>query len=53
MKVGYNKAARLIEQLEAAGAIAKADGVKPREVLVSSVSEILGSPSEDSMLEES
>jgi S-DNA-T family DNA segregation ATPase FtsK/SpoIIIE len=47
MSIGYNKAARLIEQLEKAGAIAKQDGVKPREVLVSSASEILGSSSDD------
>ncbi len=42
LKVGYNKAARLIEQLEESGAIAAQDGAKPREVLVSSASEILG-----------
>lgn len=43
MSIGYNKAAKLMEQLEKAGAIGKQDGVKPREVLVSSASEILGS----------
>ncbi len=53
LSIGYNKAARLMEQLEAAGAIGKADGVKPREVLVSSTSEILGNSSNDAMLEES
>ncbi|MFA5622641.1 MAG: DNA translocase FtsK 4TM domain-containing protein [Candidatus Dojkabacteria bacterium] len=42
LKVGYNKAARLIEQLEESGAVAAQDGAKPREVLVSSTSEILG-----------
>jgi len=42
LNIGYNKAARLMEQLEAAGAIGKQDGVKPRDVLVSSASEILG-----------
>lgn len=47
LNIGYNKAARLIEQLEKAGAIAKQDGVKPREVLVSSPSEILGNSEED------
>ncbi len=36
-----------MEQLEKAGAIGKQDGVKPREVLVSSPSEILGKPSDD------
>ena len=47
MNIGYNKAARLIEQLESAGAIGKADGSKPRDVLVSSSSEILGSSEDD------
>ncbi|MBP6976310.1 DNA translocase FtsK 4TM domain-containing protein [Candidatus Dojkabacteria bacterium] len=47
LSIGYNKAARLMEQLEKAGAIGKQDGVKPREVLVSSPSEILGKPSDD------
>ena len=42
LNIGYNKAARLMEQLESAGAIGKQDGVKPRDVLVSSASEILG-----------
>lgn len=47
LSIGYNKAARLMEQLEKAGAIGKQDGVKPREVLVSSPSEILGKSSDD------
>lgn len=47
LSIGYNKAARLMEQLEKAGAIGKQDGVKPREVLVSSASEILGDSNED------
>lgn len=47
LSIGYNKAARLMEQLEKAGAIGKQDGVKPREVLVSSASEILGQSSDD------
>lgn len=42
LKIGYNKASRLVEQLEEAGAIAAQDGVKPREVLISSPEEILG-----------
>lgn len=45
LKIGYNKASRLIEQLEESGAIAIQDGVKPREVLVSSPEEILGGES--------
>ncbi|MDD4382441.1 MAG: DNA translocase FtsK [Candidatus Dojkabacteria bacterium] len=42
MEIGYNKAARLIDQLYEAGAIGEMDGVKPRKVLVSSASQILG-----------
>lgn len=42
MEIGYNKAARLIDQLYEAGAIGEMDGVKPRKVLVSSPSQILG-----------
>jgi S-DNA-T family DNA segregation ATPase FtsK/SpoIIIE len=42
LSIGYNKAARLIEQLEAAGAVTGQDGVKARDVLVSSSDEILG-----------
>jgi DNA segregation ATPase FtsK/SpoIIIE-like protein len=42
MEIGYNKAARLIDQLYEAGAIGQMDGVKPRKVLVSSASQILG-----------
>ena len=47
LNIGYNKAARLMEQLEKAGAIGRQDGVKPREVLVSSSAEILGNSDQD------
>lgn len=33
--IGYSRASRLIEQLEAAGIIGPEDGVKPRKVLTS------------------
>jgi S-DNA-T family DNA segregation ATPase FtsK/SpoIIIE len=34
MKVGYARAARLIDQMEAEGIVGPADGSKPREILV-------------------
>lgn len=47
MKIGYNKAARLIDELYEAGAIGPVDGSKPRKVLVQDASEILGDDAED------
>ncbi|MBD3290670.1 hypothetical protein GF337_17825 [candidate division KSB1 bacterium] len=34
LKIGYTRAARIIDQLELAGYVGPADGSKPREVLV-------------------
>ena len=43
LRIGYGRAARLIETMEEQGIIGAADGSRPREVLVSSVEEALGS----------
>jgi S-DNA-T family DNA segregation ATPase FtsK/SpoIIIE len=47
LSIGYSRAARIIDQLEAAGIIGPSDGSKPREVLVSNPSEALSKSSSD------
>lgn len=42
LRIGYGKAARLIETMEEQGIISHADGSRPREVLVSSIDEVFG-----------
>jgi S-DNA-T family DNA segregation ATPase FtsK/SpoIIIE len=44
LRIGYGKAARMIETMEEQGIIAPADGNRPRDVLVSSVDEVFGNP---------
>lgn len=48
LKVGYARAARLLDELEEAGIVGKGDGAKPREVFT----EHLSSPSQDTSSEE-
>lgn len=43
LSVGYARAARIIDQLEAAGVVSPAEGSKPREVLVQNAEEFLAS----------
>jgi S-DNA-T family DNA segregation ATPase FtsK/SpoIIIE len=40
LKVGYSRAARLIDELEAAGIVGQFDGSKAREVLVETEAEL-------------
>jgi DNA segregation ATPase FtsK/SpoIIIE, S-DNA-T family len=42
LSIGYARAARILDQLEASGAVAGADGSKPRDVLIKNANEILG-----------
>ncbi|MDB5181626.1 MAG: cell division FtsK/SpoIIIE, partial [Candidatus Saccharibacteria bacterium] len=41
-RIGYGRAARLIEEMEEQGIIGAADGSRPREVLVSSLDQVFG-----------
>jgi len=42
LRIGYGRAARLIETMEEQGIVGPADGSRPREVLVSSMDEVFG-----------
>ncbi len=42
LRIGYGRAARLIETMEEQGIVGAADGSRPREVLVSSMDEVFG-----------
>lgn len=42
MKVGYSRAARLMDELEQAGVVGPADGAKPRQIYVEGTGEDLG-----------
>jgi S-DNA-T family DNA segregation ATPase FtsK/SpoIIIE len=45
LRIGYGRAARVIEQMEEQGIIGAADGSRPREVLVKSLDEVFGDSS--------
>ncbi len=49
LRVGYARAARIIEEMEEQGIIGPADGARPREVLISSMAELDGSADDVSL----
>jgi len=53
LRIGYGRAARIMETMEEQGIIGHADGSRPREVLVSSVDQVFGGGGEaDAALDE-
>ncbi len=44
LSIGYSRAARILDQLEAAGIVGRAEGSKPRDVLIKDPNQILGEP---------
>lgn len=42
LRIGYGRAARLIEQMEEQGIISQADGSRPRDVLITSMDDVFG-----------
>lgn len=47
LRIGYSRAARIIEEMEEQGVIGPADGSRPREVLISSLDELDGASAEE------
>lgn len=52
LRIGYGRAARLVETMEEQGIVGPADGSRPREVLVSSLDEVFGGGGSDEVLDE-
>ena len=53
LRIGYGRAARLIEEMEEQGIVGSSDGNRPREVLVSSMDQVFGGNTEaDAALDE-
>jgi S-DNA-T family DNA segregation ATPase FtsK/SpoIIIE len=47
LRIGYARAARIIEEMEEQGVIGAADGSRPREVLISSLDDVGGTSSDE------
>lgn len=52
LRIGYSRAARLMEEMEEQGIIGPADGSRPREVLITSLDSLNGGGSEDENTDE-
>jgi S-DNA-T family DNA segregation ATPase FtsK/SpoIIIE len=52
LRIGYGRAARLIETMEEQGIISHADGNRPRDVLVSSADEVFGGGDDDDVYDD-
>ncbi len=52
LRIGYGRAARIIEQMEEQGIIGHADGSRPRDVLVSNLDQVFGGGAGDAVLDE-
>ena len=48
LRIGYARAARLLDELEAAGIIGPGEGAKPRDVLLRNAEEFLSKKEEES-----
>ncbi len=52
LRIGYGRAARLIETMEEQGIVGPADGSRPREVLIHSLDEVFGAPAAETVPDE-
>ncbi len=48
LSIGYSRAARILDQLEAVGAVGRAEGSKPRDVLVTNAEEFIANLNQSS-----
>ncbi|HSH56308.1 MAG TPA: DNA translocase FtsK, partial [Candidatus Limnocylindrales bacterium] len=52
LRIGYGRAARMIEEMEEQGIVGPADGSRPREVLVTSLDQVFGGEAGDEAFDE-